>query len=407
MFCLFHRFLRHCSNSSLYVSNKCAAQPLQRTPLCHSKKIHTMNAHIIAFTFSLLVVLSPALQASDYQGGTPTTIFETLLREDALDITIETDLGELINNRRREDYQPATMTYKSQNGVSVRHNIEVMPRGKFRRRICDFPPVKIKFSKKELTAAGLKKHNNLKLSTHCMDDKEAGNYNVFKEYLAYKLYNALTPNSFRVQLVRVTYVDAAGQLSKVKRYGFLIEDDEELAERMGGSLCECLNAGSDMVAAYDETMMSVYNYMIGNEDWSLSMVRNIKMVETAGGSKVLPIAYDFDFSGLVNASYALPSSDYEQRHIKDRDYLGFEADAATMQNVLQRLREKKSELYRIISDFKLLPAEQRLEMRDYLESFYQIIQTLPADSRQLPSWRFGAAAPVNAGTQGASETTGR
>lgn len=131
------------------------------------------------------------------------------------------------------------------------------------------------------------------------------------------------------------------------------------------------------------------------------------MVETASGSKILPIAYDFDFSGLVNASYAIPSSDYGQRHIKDRDYLGFEADAATLQSVLQHLREKKSELYRIISDFKLLPAEQRLEMRDYLESFYQIIQTLPPDSRQLPSWRFGVSAPMNAEPQGAYKTTGR
>lgn len=371
------------------------------------KKIHTMNAHMIAIALALFTIAMPALQASDYQGGTPATIFESLMREDALDITIETDLGELINNRRRDDYQPATMTYKAQDGVTVRHNIEVMPRGKFRRRICDFPPVKIKFSKKELTAAGLKKHNNLKLSTHCMDDKESGNYNVFKEFLAYKLYNALTTNSFRVQLVRVTYVDATGQMSKVKRYGFLIEDDEELAERLGGNLCECLNAGSDMMTSYDETMMSVYNYMIGNEDWNLSMVRNIKMIEQAGGARILPVAYDFDFSGLVSASYAIPSSDYNQRHIKDRDYLGFEADAATLQSVLQQLREKKSELYRIISDFKLLPAEQRLEMRDYLESFYQIIQALPADSRQLPSWRYGSSVPANITAQPGNEPTGR
>ena len=366
-----------------------------------------MNAHIIIATLALLFLAAPSLQAANDQGGAPTTIFETLMREEALDITIETDLGELINNRRREDYQPATMTYKTQDGVTVRHNIEVVPRGKFRRRICDFPPVKIKFSKKELTTAGLKKHNNLKLATHCMEDKEAGNYNVFKEYLAYKLYNALTSNSFRVQLVRVTYVDATGQMSKVKRYGFLIEDDEELAERLGGNLCECLNADSDMMTAYDETMMSVYNYMIGNEDWSLSMVRNIKMIEQAGGARVLPVAYDFDFSGLVNASYAVPSSDFGQRHIKDRDYLGFGTDTASLQIVLQHLREKKSVLYGIISDFKLLPAEQRLEMRDYLESFYQIVQALPVDSRQLPSWRYSSPVPANTVTQPVNEPTGR
>lgn len=366
-----------------------------------------MNAHIFSIFFLLLFLMPPALQASGQQGGTPTTIFETLMREGVLDITLETDLGELINNRRRDDYQPAMMSFKTQEGVAVRHQIEVMPRGKFRRRICDFPPVKIKFSKKELLAAGLKKHNNLKLTTHCMDDKEAGNYSVFREYLAYKLYNALTPNSFRVQLVRITYVDTNGQVSKLKRYGFLIEDDEELAERIGGQVCDCLNSGSDKLAAYDEALMSVFNYMIGNEDWSLSMVRNLKMIEQAGSSKILPVAYDFDFSGLVNAPYALPSTDFNQRHIKDRDYLGLETDPATLQTALQHLREKKGELYKIISSFKLLPAEYRLEMRDYLESFYQTIQTLPADSRQLPVWRYGALPPANTGSQRLSETTGR
>jgi hypothetical protein len=180
-----------------------------------------------------------------------------------------------------------------------------------------------------------------------------------------------------------------------------------LAERLGGNLCECLNAGSDMMTAYDETMMSVYNYMIGNEDWSLSMVRNIKMIEQAGGARVLPVAYDFDFSGLVNASYAVPSSDFGQRHIKDRDYLGFGTDTASLQIVLQHLREKKSVLYGIISDFKLLPAEQRLEMRDYLESFYQIVQALPVDSRQLPSWRYISPVPANTVTQPVNEPTGR
>ncbi len=367
-----------------------------------------MNSHqnlktILALCFFWALT---AATLSAGTGGSPTTIFEVLMRDGVLDITIETDLTELIHNRRRDDYQPAVLTYKNKDGSMARQNIEVVPRGKYRRRICDFPPVKIKFSKKELLAAGLKKHNNLKLSTHCLEDKNAGNYNVFKEYLTYKFYNELTPKSFRVQLVRITYVDALKQMSKIKRYGFIIEDDEELAERLGGTLCDQINPGAETVSDFDETLMAVFEYMIGNEDWNMAMVRNLKMIEPGEGSKIIPVAYDFDFSGVVNASYAVPISELGQRHIKDRDYLGFEAEPAVMEQVFAHMREKKAIIYHTLSQFKLLPEQERLKIKDYLESFYQVIDTLPAASRNLPPWRYTPNAQGNVPPLATGLTTG-
>ncbi len=360
--------------------------------------MHTRTQSMyIALVLAFSAATTPLIGGN---GDSPTTIFETFIREGAVEITITTDLNELINNRRREEYQPGVLTYKNLQGVEVKHEIELVPRGKFRRRICDFPPVKLKFSKKELMAAGLKKYNNLKLSTHCLDDKEAGNFNVFKEYLAYKLYNELTVNSFRVQLVHVTYVDSKGVLKKMKRYGFLIEDDEELAERIGGKVCDVLNPSSDQIMTWDECVVSTFNYMIGNEDWSLSMVRNLKMIETQGNPRVIPVAYDFDFSGMVNASYALPSSDLGQRHIKDRDYLGMDQDPAVLQRVLEYFRQKRAVMYYTISQFKLLPHEHRLEIRYYLDSFYQSIEALPVNCTKLPSWRF--VPPAGTGPVGTS-----
>ncbi len=358
--------------------------------------ITTMNTNTLKTNFALwcMLLLSIPLSLNAYHGGSPTTIFETLMKDGVLDITIETDLSELIYNRRRDDYQPATLSYTDQKNVPVYHQIEVGPRGKFRRRICDFPPVKIKFSKKALAAAGLKKHNNLDLTTHCLEDRDAGHFNVFREYLAYKLYNELSPASFRVQLVRVTYVDTKGVVKKMKRYGFIIEDDEELAERLGGKLCDCLNVDTDRMDSEAEVMASVFNYMIGNEDWSLSMVRNLKMVESANIAKLTPVPYDFDFSGLVNASYAVPSVELDQRHIKDRDYLGPEADPAVLGLILARYVEKKSALYKIINDFKLLPVEHRQDMKAYLDSFYKTIETLPEGSRRLPPWRYATSGEV-------------
>lgn len=343
--------------------------------------------NLLLFVFYLYAVAGFAGNQS------PTTIFETLMRDEVLDVTLETDLYELINNRRRDDYQPATISYKGKDGVSVRTAIEVAPRGKFRRRVCDFPPVKIKFSKKELVAAGLKKHNNLKLTTHCLDDRDAGNYNVFKEYLSYKFYNELNPNSFRVQLVRITYIDVTGQVAKMRRYGFLIEDDEELAERMGGKLCECLGTAPENLSRNDEAIMATFQYMIGNEDWNLDMARNLKMVSFENGAPIIAVPYDFDFSGVVNPSYAVPNADLGQLRVKDRDYLGIQWDAQTINNTTALFKEKQSALYRIVMQFKLLPMSMRQEVREYLETFYQTLGA-QQNSAKLPAWRQPAPSGV-------------
>ena len=211
---------------------------------------------------------------------------------------------------------------------------------------------------------------------------------MFNEFLAYNLYNILTPNSFRVQLARVTYVDAMGVLPKIKRYGFLIEDDEELAERMGGKLCDCLNAGADSISAFDQTLMATFNYMIGNEDYSLSMVRNLKMVKPTSGAKLIPVAYDFDFSGLVSAVYALPDSDLSQRHIKDRDYLGVKVDPAVFMEVRERYLQKQPEIMQFVARFKWLSSAEKAEIKSYLESFYRIMEQLPPDAAAFPPFRF-------------------
>lgn len=352
----------------------------------------------------LFVLVFCAVSAFSNNQGSSTTVFETLMRDGVLDITIETDLYDLINNRRRDDYQPATLSYKDKDGTTVRRQIEVAPRGKFRRRVCDFPPVKIKFPKKELVAAGLKKHNNLKLTTHCLDDRDAGNYNVFKEYLSYKLYNELTPNSFRVQLVRVTYIDATGQVSKTRRYGFLLEDDEELAERMGGKLCECLGSAPEDVSRADEAIMATFQYMIGNADWNLAMARNLKMVAFDNGAPIIPVPYDFDFSGVVNPSYAVPNTDLGQMRVKDRDYLGLDWDAQTMSNTAALFSEKKPALYRVVSQFKLLPNTMRQEIREYLDTFYQALDTQQESSGKFPAWR--QPAPKGAIMYGSSFSLG-
>ena len=325
----------------------------------------------------LLCTCAPMLAAS---GGTSPSVFSILSAENIEEITIATNLTQLMENRRSEAYVDANLSYEKGKKQVVSYPIQLQVRGKFRRRICDFPPVKIKFAKKDLEAAGINKtYNSMKLVTHCMDDKEMGNENVLKEYLTYKLFNELSPKSFRVHLVKVNYIDTEGQVGKIKRYGILIEDTDEMAARLGGKEYEVMNVSRDSVAPKDEAMVGLFQYMIANADWNLPMLRNVKLVLPEGSAKTILVPYDFDFSGLVNASYALPQTDKGLTSMRDRLYLGNTFDKAVMRSVMQHFISHKQALLDIVKQFKPLNMEARADMEAYLSTFFDTIEPVYAD----------------------------
>jgi hypothetical protein len=327
------------------------------------------------------------------------SIFDALLQDDIVEVTIETDLVELIDNRKREDYQPAVFTFEDKQGGTQSIDMKVKPRGKFRRRVCDFPPVTLKFPKSRLANYAMNPtFNKLKLVTHCIDDKSAGKENVMREYLIYKMYQELTAQSYRVQLVELTYVDSKKKLNKIKRYGFIIEDTDEMAARAGGSECECLNAHPSTIDARAENLMAAFQYMIGNEDWSVVMLRNIKLVQPKDGSPLVPVPYDFDFAGMVDAPYAIPNSNYGLTSIKDRIYLGHEIDDEAMRRMLQFLTAKRPALEQMIDDFKPMKRSARREMLAYLDNFYtNIDQITKGTAADLQSYMKNNPIPADSG----------
>ena len=318
-----------------------------------------------------LFILTVWLPGFSQENALGNTIFQVITNsEKTPEFEIHTDLDRLINDRVSEDYLDAEL-YVSHDNIEKSFPIEVQSRGKYRRRVCQFPPVRIKFSKKYLKSINLAKHNKLKLVTHCLDDKLYGNENVLKEYLAYQLYNALNPNSFEVKLVKIIYVDNKGNMPKIKRFGILIEDTDEMAERVGGEECEdCFNLNPVVISERDEARTALFQYLIGNEDWGLASARNIKLVTMPDGLHV-PVPYDFDFSGLVNASYAIPRfEDLGLKSITERYYLGFVDRPEIVQETLQHFIAKKEELVDIVNGLKPLSMKERDRIVDYLYSFY-------------------------------------
>lgn len=326
-----------------------------------------------------MVVLLSALgmsqaYAADSAATTMTpSVFDQFNQEQILKVELKLDMEALHANKKSNEYQKAKFSIIGINNIET-YSVKVRARGRFRRVKSEMPPLKLKFSKKELIAQGLSEDNDYKLVTHFYDSKQ-GDDAVLREYLAYKLYNQLSGQSFRVQLAEVTYIDKNTNEANT-RYGILIEDSDQMASRVGGQICEdCFNRPE---AEYDATNLqlhALFQYMIGNTDWSLKMNRNLKLVKVETTGKYVTVPYDFDFSGFVNANYAVPNKDYQLTTLRDRAFLG----SANMPKALMAAKgmmiAKRAAMEKTIKDFTIMSRKSRKDLLEYMDSFYTALET--------------------------------
>lgn len=332
-----------------------------------------------AFAVALLCVqpfLAHAQKATQVENFIPhsgKSIFDRLNQQEVVEMTFTADLDSLINVRNTNEYSKAKVSYLDEFGIEQNYRVKVKPRGKFRRRVCDMPPLKFKFSKKQLEAAGLNEHNDLKLVTHCLEDEEFSQSLVLKEYLVYKLYRELTPYSFRTQLVKITYQDKEDSSYHFTQYGFFIEDTDEMIERLGGEECEeCFGLNENKYRKSAERIASVFQAMIGNVDWSTKMNRNVKQVVMPDES-IVPVPYDFDFSVMVKAPYLRANSELKQSNQLERIFIGQSQSIQDVYSTLSYFRTKRTALTNIIKEFEYLDKAERNNMELYLDSFFKQI----------------------------------
>ena len=301
------------------------------------------------------------------------SIFSEINHSDIVEVSLTTDLNLLLANIKGDDYQPAEFTFQNKEGEVITNQVEIRPRGRFRRRACGFPPFKMKFSKRALVDNGYNQFNAIKFVSHCLENELDGEENVLKEYLAYKIFNLISTNSYRVQLVRINYIDSKNPENQLERYAFMIEGTKEMSDRLGGTECECMNQAPQMISSKDENLVAVFQYFIGNADWNTPLLRNIKLVQPSNGNPMIPVPYDFDFAGIVDAPYAIPNPDLGLTSVQDRAYLGWSVAPERLQVTLKLFEVKKTAIKALIDNFELLNKKTRHEMLNYVDSFYSQI----------------------------------
>ena len=302
-----------------------------------------------------------------------TSIFDELEEEKELKITLESDFTNLIESKNDDKYQPAVMSYVNEEGFEIQTALKIKARGKFRKKICDFPPLKLKFYKDDLSDAGFNsKYKSFKLVTHCMDSEEE-KQNVMREYLAYKLYNQLTPESFEVKLVEITYVDYSTDEEPMVRYGFLIENTKEMSDRLGGDEIEQYNMELKALETNDRMIFSMFQFMIGNTDWKTNVMHNIKIVKSDNGEEIMMVPYDFDFAGLVNTSYAKPNADLKQVSVRQRVYMDKVQNLEELDGVIRYFNKQKESIFDTVKNMDKLSKKNKRDILQYLKAFYETL----------------------------------
>jgi hypothetical protein len=227
------------------------------------------------------------------------------------------------------------------------------------------------------------RQSRLKLVTHCQ--QSAGfQQKVLLEYAAYRLYNALTPHSFRARLATIDYVDASGR-PHATRVGFFIEDVDDVAHRNG--LVEATSSDRVPLARIEPTAgarFALFNYLIGNLDWSMragpageTCCHNGRLIAASKDLSAVatPIPYDFDFSGLVDAPYATPPEGFNLRSVRQRRYRGYCAHGERASAVAVEITSRRAELIGLLSTVPGLEERTRARAAAYLETGLREIES--------------------------------
>jgi hypothetical protein len=196
----------------------------------------------------------------------------------------------------------------AEGGKEVRIAVQLSARGHVRRmsRTCDYVPLRIEFPKGGLAKTMFAHQSALKLVVQCVRGGDYEQY-LLREYLAYRLFNIVTPSSsFRARLAKVTYVDPATGQSSGTRDAMFVEDESDVAKRMEGRTVELQRLLFADLAADTLMPMMIFEYMIGNTDFSIFALHNVRLVQRPDKT-IHPVPYDFAFSGLVHPPYAVPA----------------------------------------------------------------------------------------------------
>lgn len=316
---------------------------------------------------ALLAAVSSTVLAKHSDQPTPLFASETPIHA-----TIRGPFSIMASNRT-ETPRAGTMTIDG-----VTYPITLTVRGITRKTndVCDFPPLRVELAKPAPPGSLFEHQHNLKLVTHCKRDAEF-QQKVLLEYSSYRLYNLMTPQSFRARLANIDYVDDSGR-PYISRIGYFIEDFGDVAKRNGMSNAHAPSMiPVSQIDAASGARVAVFEYMISNYDWSIragpkgtECCHNARLMAPGPSAALIPVPYDFDFSGLVDAPYSGPPEGIPIENVRQRLYRGYCAHLPQARAMVAELLPRRAEFTGSFASVPGLNARNQTHAAAYIDGFF-------------------------------------
>jgi len=292
--------------------------------------------------------------------------------EEPLCLTLKFDITAFKNTKHQDVYHDAVMVKMVNDDLQVTHPVQIKARETIRQKFCAMPPMWLKIGTSGIKTDSLQDVFRMNMILPCKNADQYEPY-VLREYLAYRIYNIITPLSYRVRLVRLSIIDTGKGNEVTEEWAFLQEPDELMSQRLKAKNIMDNELTMSNLNPKAINSMSMFQYMIGNADYSVTGRHNLKIMALNLGkpSGFLPVPYDFDYSGLVNTDYAVPAEPLGTSSIRERYYLGPCRPEQVHQETIQKLAQFEDEIMEHIKDFEYLDDEEKDDMIGYLDSYFK------------------------------------
>jgi hypothetical protein len=346
----------------------------------HKRLLKKHTGMLVAF-----VLTTGCLQvcAQHITEGQATPLF---LEEQPLILGMNYSIKVLKEETNDSTYVSSMLLFTSAGSGRDSMKIRLRARGNYRREHCYYVPLKLELNEADTRATPFEGISELKLVLPCLTDAYRNDY-VLKEYLAYKLYEHISPYHYKTRLVQVDLYEDKGRRTKEHELlGFFIEDKDQMAKRLGAIKME-----RKVHPLFQDPLSSVQNnmfeYLIANTDYSTRLEHNQTLLYV--GDKYVSVPYDFDMSGLVNAPYAAVSNIQHLAgsitEVTQRIYKGYRRDTVILQQVRRQFLSGKEELMGELNALKPLFGDDTQYRRalDFLEEFFEDMNNDSKFERQI------------------------
>ena len=310
---------------------------------------------------TLLSFLLPALLSGQpslfdvLHAGADTTVFR-----------IDTDWNTLVRKKKGKTYQPATV-YLTLADSTLTFEAKLRSRGNVRLEVCQNPSLKLKLKKADLLAAGFSDLNEFKFVLQCSNSSLGENY-LNREQMVYDLHAVFSDFSHRTKPVELHL----GQKEPIS--AFMIEHEEQLGARFQARVLETKKLSTRGLQREAYVNMCLFNYLILNTDWHVFNLHNLKFINPDESLDLIPVPYDFDYSGFVGTHYAIPREELNIESIYTPVWLGKNVTPAEIKTGAQHYLSRREVAEKLIKEHPGLNKKDQKRMLKRVEVFYRLLE---------------------------------